>query len=445
MHLLTTFPNQFQKQHKFVRGEGPYLWNESGTKFLDLTCGGTSYSVLGWGISSIEDAVIQQIKQLPHSDYKSCKSDIREELAHLLATNNHSGLNKVFLSGGSGSEACEMCLHMSYQVHCLEGNPSKSISISRYQSYHGATMGSMTLGERPNLEFYRPLQPTNNHSFIQEHNKYRHRLENESDEEYAIRSANLLESRVLELGPENVGCFVGETMLGGLVGDVPPVKGYWKRIKEICNKYNIHLILDEVWCGTGISGKYFCCDWDDVKPEFVFIGKTLAAGYIPASAVMTNGRIAESLSSGRGRIETSCTFQGHLVATAAALAAQKLILSKGFIENVNTLGIKIRQSLYSELKDHPFFKNVRGRGLRNSIEYECENQSGFGNYLSSEMKERENILISAKWHRISLLPPMTIKSSDLVFGIEKFINTFKYCSKEWNSIKAKEYNSTEYF
>ena len=112
--------------------------------------------------------------------------------------------------------------------------------------------------------------------------------------EYSKRSAKELEQKIVSIGSENICAFVAETISGGLVGDVPPTKNYWKEIRKICNKYNIHLILDEVWCGTGTTGKSYCFDWDNITPDFVFLSKTLAAGYGALSAVVTTNKISET-------------------------------------------------------------------------------------------------------------------------------------------------------
>ena len=157
-------------------------------------------------------------------------------------------------------------------------------------------------------------------------------------------------------------------MMGGLVGDVPPGKNYWKKIKKICDKYNVLLILDEVWCGTGVSGKYFCFEWDDIIPDIVFMGKTLAAGYAPVSGLATRTEISKKIKDYYGSIPFSTTHQGHSL-VAATLATQKIIHNQKFLTKVKLNGEYFRNTLNDELKNHEFFQNVRGRGLRNSLEY----------------------------------------------------------------------------
>ena len=187
---------------------------------------------------------------------------------------------------------------------------------------------------------------------------------------------NEFEDRINEIGPHNICAFVAETMLGGLVGDVPPTKNYWKGISAICKKYNIHLILDEVWCGTGSSGRYHCFEHDDIVPDFLCLGKSLGCGYIPISAVLVPIDF-ENIKS--GRVEMSCTFQAHSLAVAAAHAVQSIILQPGFVDTVEFHGNYIRTVLSDELGKHSFVKNIRGRGIRNSIEYCCDDVANFRN------------------------------------------------------------------
>ena len=145
---------------------------------------------------------------------------------------------------------------------------------------------------------------------IKQHHYLKEKYPNESIDDYAKRSALELESKILELGPSNVCAFIGETMMGGLIGDVPPAKNYWKYIRNICDKYNVHLILDECWAGLGSSGKYYCCDWDNITPDFIFVAKILTSGYIPLSAVITKKKFAAKIYNKFERLLHGSTFQG---------------------------------------------------------------------------------------------------------------------------------------
>jgi adenosylmethionine-8-amino-7-oxononanoate aminotransferase len=323
-------------------------------------------------------------------------------------------------------------MKLSYQAHYDSGKKEKTWFISREQSYHGSTTDALAVGHRPNLDFYNRLLPQER-AKIPEHNIFRNKYPDETLDEYAHRSARQLEEKILEIGPEKVCAFIGETIMGGLVGDVPPAPNYWKYVSKICRKYDVHLILDEVWCGTGTSGKIYCIDWDKITPDFIFLGKTLGAGFAPISAVVTSSRIEEKIRKGQGQIQHSNTFQGHSLCVAAALSVQKIIHDDDFLNAVNEKGEFLRNKLKDELGAHSFYSNIRGRGLRNSIEYLCEEQHLFGNALVQEMKDNHKILISGKWHRVSFSPALTITMDELEMVLTAFVKTFKKVASKWNA------------
>ena len=440
--LLRTFPND-PLGDTLVKGDGLEVKTKSGQVYLDMTGGFTAHNTLGWGNKQIIEAISAQLNNIPHIDYKTFVDPNRDSLAEILLANASHKLDRLFLCGASGGEACEAAIHLSYQIHCELGNPSKQWFISRTQSYHGATTDCMALGERPNLDFYKPLFPAKR-AKVTEHNKYRHMNPDETECQYGERCAEELESLILELGPENVAGFVGETIMGGLVGDVPPTQNYWKCIRQVCDKYNVHLILDEVWCGCGISGKNFCIDWDMVTPDFIFLGKTFASGYMPISGVVTSSHFENIIKSGSGRLENSTTYQGHSACVAAALECQKIINANGFLEDVNRRARRIRQELCQCLGDHEFFRNVRGRGMRNSLDYSCHNMNLFGIQVSNVMKSKHNVLINGKWHRFTFSNAMTISDQQISKFIDCFQDTFRDVASRWtqdyaNSIQPKNF------
>ena len=321
-----TFRNWNNKLLQITRGNGIYLYTKE-KKILDTTGGGTSFAVLGWNNKIINKSILKQLKKFHHIDYKVFKDDNIEKLSKLLLSKAEHKLNSVYFSGSSGGEACEAAMKMSYLKHCADGNSSKVWFIGRNQSYHGVGTDALSIAERPNMNIYKPLFPIKR-SRIEQHHYMKERLKGETEEEYAIRSSNLLEKEILRIGPEKVSAFIGETIMGGLVGDVPPVKNYWKYIRKICDKYNVHLILDECYCGLGASGKIYCCDYDKVTPDFIFVGKTLTAGHIPLSAVITKRKFRQKIIKKFSRVLHSTTFQGHSLGISAALSAQKIIHQK---------------------------------------------------------------------------------------------------------------------
>lgn len=410
--IFRVFPND--PTPPFVdRASGVYIFTKDGKKILDASGGGTSYSILGWAHPDVNAAIEMQLRRFGHMDYKIWSDENTEELGSILLSKKDHGLDKVYFAGNSGSEACEAAMKMSYQVHYDSGFKEKRWFISREQSYHGSTSDALALGERPNLEFYRPmLSPYRAH--ISMHHPLYMMRDNETLDQYARRGADELENKILEIGPERVSAFVGETIMGGLVGDVPPAPNYWKYVRKVCDKYNVHLILDEVYCGTGTSGKIYCCDYDEVTPDFIFIGKTLAAGYGALSAVITSTSIENSIKKFQGRLQHTTTHQAHSLSVAAALAVQKIIHNDDFLDHVNNIGSYMRSVLVNELGKLSIFKDVRGRGLRFSLEYQGVDMNKFGPQLTAMILSKHNILINAKWHRICFTPSLLITKKKLI-------------------------------
>ncbi len=421
--LFRVFPND--EISPFVDyADGSYIYTKNKKKILDLTAGGTSYSILGWNNQEINNAIKKQLNHFGHMDYKLWSDKNTYELAELLLSRAEHSLDRVYFSGNSGSEACEAAMKMSYQAHYDEGKTDKKWFISREQSYHGATSDALALGERPNLEFYAPMLSPYRARIPMHHPLYL-KKKNETLDEYAQRSAKELEDKILEIGATNVCGFVGETIMGGLVGDVPPAPNYWKYIREICDKYDVHLILDEVYCGTGTSGKVYCCDFDGITPDFIFIGKTLAAGYGALSAVITSSKIENIIKNGQGRLQHTTTHQAHSLGVAAALATQKIIHNDEFLNGVHDLGKHMRCILDDELKSLDLFRDIRGRGLRFSFEYKTDDNVAFADKLSKIMLEKHNIMISAKWHRICFTPPLILTKNEAEMALDKLIGEIK--------------------
>ena len=219
--------------------------------------------------------------------------------------------------------------------------------------------------------------------------------------------------------------------MGGLVGDVEPSKNYWKYIRNICSKYDVHLIMDECYSGLGGSGKIYCCDWDKITPDFIFVAKALTAGYVPMSAVITKKKYFSKILKKFGRILHSTTNQGHSLGISAALAAQKIINRESLLNNVLKQGNYIRNILKDELSDHPFFYDVRGRGLRFSFEYNCKNKNAFGAELTRIMLEKHNVFINAKWHRVCFTPGYIITRNQCDYVLDNLIIEFKKLALKW--------------
>lgn len=348
-----------------VRGEGCYLYDSTGKEYLDGS-GGAAVSCLGHGDADVIAAVQKQVAALAFAHTGFLTSDPAEALAALLAQHAPGTLDKVYFVSG-GSEATEAALKLARQYFVEVGQPQRRHLIARKQSYHGNTIGALSAGgnelrKRP----FAPLLVEVSH--IAPCYEYTLRDEKESAAEYGLRAAQELEDEVLRLGPETVMAFMAEPVVGATLGAVPAVKGYFKRIREICDRYGVLLILDEVMCGMGRTGHLFACEAEGISPDILCIAKGLGAGYQPIGAMLCTDAIYNSIKAGSGFFQHGHTYLGHPVATAAALAVVSKILDQHLTERSLRQGDKLSSALHECFGQHPHVGDIRGRGLFQAIE-----------------------------------------------------------------------------
>ena len=282
-------------------------------------------------------------------------------------------MGKVLLLSG-GSETVEAALKLSRQYFLESGEPDRHFFIARRQSYHGNTLGALAVGGNEwRREPFRPLLVGGHH--IAPCFEYRERAADETQEEYCDRVTLELEEKIIELGPENVAGFVAETVVGATAGAVVAVPGYFGRIREICDRYGIHLILDEVMCGTGRTGSMMAYQQEHITPDIVTMAKGLAAGYQPIGALLCTNKIIEVIRDNSGYFQHGHTFMGHATAVAASLATQKIIRSEGLLPNVVARGKTIRDGLRNTLGEHPNVGDIRGRGMFIGVEFVVNRRS----------------------------------------------------------------------
>jgi len=348
-----------------VRGEGSYLFDDTGKRYLDA-CGGAAVSCLGHSHPAIIEAIQKQVEQLPYAHTSFFTTEALEELAEMLVE-GAPGMGKVLLLSG-GSETVEAALKLSRQYFLESGEPDRHLFIARRQSYHGNTLGALAVGGNEwRREPFRPLLVGGHH--IAPCFEYRERAADETQEEYCDRVTLELEEKIIELGPENVAGFVAETVVGATAGAVVAVPGYFGRIREICDRYGIHLILDEVMCGTGRTGSMMAYQQEHITPDMVTMAKGLAAGYQPIGALLCTNKIIEVIRDNSGYFQHGHTFMGHATAVAASLATQKIIRSEGLLPNVVARGKTIRDGLRNALGEHPNVGDIRGRGMFIGVEF----------------------------------------------------------------------------
>ena len=348
-----------------VRGEGSYLFDDTGKRYLDA-CGGAAVSCLCHSHPAIIEAIQKQVEQLPYAHTSFFTTEALEELAEMLVE-GAPGMGKVLLLSG-GSETVEAALKLSRQYFLESGEPDRHLFIARRQSYHGNTLGALAVGGNEwRREPFRPLLVGGHH--IAPCFEYRERAADETQEEYCDRVTLELEQKIIELGPENVAGFVAETVVGATAGAVVAVPGYFGRIREICDRYGIHLILDEVMCGTGRTGSMMAYQQEHITPDMVTMAKGLAAGYQPIGALLCTNKLIALIRDNSGYFQHGHPFMGHAQAVPVSIATQKIIRSEGLLPKVVARGKTIRHGLRNALGEHPNVGDIRGRGMFIGVEF----------------------------------------------------------------------------
>ncbi|MDX1736620.1 MAG: aspartate aminotransferase family protein [Alphaproteobacteria bacterium] len=343
-----------------VKGDGPYIIDQNGKKYLDAS-GGAAVSCLGHSNAKVTQAIKDQLDKIAFAHSAFFTSSPAEELADFLVERAPDGLDHVYLVCG-GSEATESALKLARQYFLEKGENSRKYFIARRQSYHGNTLGALSVGGNQwRRKQFEPILIDADH--VSPCYPYRDKKAEESDVEYGLRVANDLETAIKKLGPENVIAFVAEPVVGATSGALVPVEGYFKRIREICDEYGILLILDEVMCGMGRTGSLFACAQEGISPDILTIAKGLGAGYQPVGAMLLSGNIYQAITEGSGFFQHGHTYLAHPTACAAALAVQKEIEENDLIENVNIMGAKLEDALNERFGNHPYIGDIRGRGL----------------------------------------------------------------------------------
>ncbi|MFJ1209410.1 aspartate aminotransferase family protein [Burkholderia pyrrocinia] len=348
-----------------VAGDGIEIIDSTGKRYIDA-CGGAAVSCLGHSNQRVIDAIKRQAQQLPYAHTSFFTTEVAEELADRLVDGAPAGLEHVYFVSG-GSEAIEAALKLARQYFVEKGEPQRRHFIARRQSYHGNTLGALAIGGNAwRREPFLPLLIEAHH--VSPCYAYRDQQAGETDEAYAQRLADELEQKIVELGAENVAAFVAETVVGATAGAVPPVRTYLKKIRAVCDKYGVLLILDEIMSGMGRTGYLYACDEDGVAPDLLTIAKGLGAGYQPIGATLVSDRIYRTIVDGSGFFQHGHTYLGHATACAAALEVQRVIAEEKLLDNVKARGEQLRASLREHYGAHPHVGDVRGRGLFVGVE-----------------------------------------------------------------------------
>ena len=348
-----------------VSAQGCWITDSAGRKYLDAS-GGAAVSCLGHGHPEVPAAMHAQIDRIAYAHTSFFSTEVAEQLADVLIATAPGGTSHAYLVSG-GSEAMEAALKLARQYFVEKGEPQRARFIARRNSYHGNTLGALAVGGNqwrrrqfaPMLIDVEHVSPTY---------AYRDQRDDESAEQYGERLAQELEQAVVRLGGENIIAFVAETVGGATSGALTPPPGYFKRVREICDRHGMLLILDEVMCGMGRTGTLHACEQEGIAPDLMAIAKGLGGGYQPVGAVLVGAKVIDAIGAGSGFFQHGHTYIGHPVACAAALAVQQVLARDKLVERCAQQGARLGVRLSEAFREHPHVGDIRGRGLFQAVE-----------------------------------------------------------------------------
>jgi adenosylmethionine-8-amino-7-oxononanoate aminotransferase len=346
------------------RGEGIYIYDTEGKRYIDGS-GGAAVVGIGHGVEEITEAMIRQAEKISFSHGSQFTSQAAIDLAFKLVQLSPKGLSRVyFLSGGS--EAVETAVKMARQYQVERGKTEKYKVISRWTSYHGNTLGALALsGHTGRRRYYLPLIQHTPHIVP----AYCYRCPFGLDPERCdLECALDLEKTILYEGPDSVSAFIAEPIVGATAGALVPRDGYFQKIREICDRYDILLIADEVMTGLGRTGKNFGMDHWNVVPDMIVASKGLSSGYTPIFVVIAKEEIHRTIREGSGAFVHGHTYSQNPLSCAIACAVIDYLLKNDLISRCAKIGNYFIEGLRS-LKRHDFVGDVRGKGLFAGIEF----------------------------------------------------------------------------
>ncbi|MGK5728803.1 aspartate aminotransferase family protein [Streptomyces sp. URMC 124] len=346
-----------------VRGEGTYIFDDKGKRYLDGLAG-LFVVQAGHGRAELAEAAAKQAQELAFFPVWSYAHPKAIELAERLAHHAPGDLNKVFFTTGGG-EAVETAWKLAKQYHKLTGNPTKYKVISRAVAYHGTPQGALAITGLPALKApFEPLVPGAHK--VPNTNIYRAPVHGDDPEAFGRWAADQIEQQILFEGPDTIAAvFLEPVQNAG--GCFPPPPGYFQRVREICDTYNVLLVSDEVICAFGRLGTMFACDKFGYAPDIITCAKGMTSGYSPIGAAVISDRIAEPFFKGSNTFLHGYTFGGHPVSAAVALTNLDIFEREGLNQHVLDNEAAFHATL-SKLNDLPIVGDVRGNGFFYGIE-----------------------------------------------------------------------------
>jgi len=365
-----------QKSHVFSRtlgksfpeatkAEGSWIEDSRGRRYLDAS-GGPILVNIGHGRKEIARAVQEQILKCDYVHGAMFTTSVVEDLARALAGHSPQGLDRFYFLS-TGAEAVETAIKLARQIQLDSGRPQRFKLISRWKSYHGLTLGALSAAGRTSFRMpFAPLLTDVVHIPPPYCLRCSYGL---TFPKCKLRCALSLEDAIQNLGADTVSAFLAETVSGATLASCPPPPGYLAVIREICDKYGVLLILDEVMCGLGRTGRWFACQHYDVTPDIMTLGKGLSGGAAALSAVGVQAKYLDVIRNGTGNFIHGGTYSHHAVAAAAGLAALGILERENLVERVEHYGRILGEKLKKRLENLPNVADIRGTGFMWGIEF----------------------------------------------------------------------------
>jgi adenosylmethionine-8-amino-7-oxononanoate aminotransferase len=356
-----------------VHGDGIYLQTGDGRRIIDAS-GGAAVACLGHGNRRVAEAIGRQAAAMAYAHTGAFSNQPAEDLADILLHDEPGGLSRAWFCS-SGSEGNEAAIKLARQYFLEIGQPQRTRTIARRQSYHGTTLGALAAGgNMMRRAYYEPIL-SQAHSLVSPCFAYRFKEEGESDAQYLDRLGDELDAEFQRLGPDTVTAFLAEPVVGATTGCVTALPGYFQRVRAICDRYGALLILDEVMCGMGRTGTMHAWEQEGVTPDIQVIAKGLGGGYQPIGGILISDRIVRALADGSGGFLHGQTYQAHPVACAAALEVQRIIREDDLVANVAAMGRHLETALQDRFGNHRHVGDIRGRGLFWALEFVTDRAS----------------------------------------------------------------------
>ncbi|MGN1387065.1 MAG: aspartate aminotransferase family protein [Bacillus sp. (in: firmicutes)] len=428
-------------------GKGVFLFDEDGKDYLDASSGAITANI-GHGVDEIKEAIVNQLEKVSFVYRSQFTNEPAELLAQKIDELTGQGLKYSFFVN-SGSEATETALKIALQHWQEKGQPRKTRIISRWMSYHGITLGALSMsGHTVRRERFVSLLE----SFPSVSPPYCYRCPfNQTYPSCNLLCADELQSMIRKIGKENIAAFICEPIIGAAGGAIPAPDGYLQKLKQICERNDILFISDEVMTGVGRTGSMLACEQWDIVPDIVALGKGMSGGYTPIAAALVSEKVMEPIFNGSGSVMSGHTFSANPLSCAASLAVISYIEKNNIMQQVKQKGILLKTELAKLQSQYTFIGDVRGKGLLLGLEFIQDSQTK--EPFERELEFCNNIVEIAHQHGLLLYPaqagidgvigdavivapPLTITFAEIHELIRRLDQTLAACSEYLRSAQG---------